>query len=202
MKICICLPAQDMVHTTFMNDLIQLIFYTHNGMSRDVQITQMNGCYLDLLRNQLVESALKMNPDYILMLDSDMRFPKDTAARLIRADKEIIGCNYTRRRPPFTPIACTAEDPNKRLDPNTVSGVGQVSILPTGVLMLKPSIFEKIKYPWFENTWRKSDNRLLGEDVMFCAKAGDLKIPIFCEHDLSREVRHSGQFDYGFEHLT
>lgn len=201
MKIVICLPAQDLVHATFMNCLNELLIYTHNGNTRHVSMCQMNGCYLDLLRNQLIENALNMEPDYILMLDSDMKFPKDTAARLIQADKDIIGCNYTRRRPPYSPIACIG-DGNTRLDPNSVSGITQVAIIPTGILLIKPEIFKQIAYPWFECQWRKKshdgklENRLLGEDVMFCAKAGDLKIPIWCENDLSREVAHSGQMDF------
>lgn len=195
MKVCIAMPAQDMVHTTFMMSVLNMCFYSRN-QGIELSVTQMNGCYLDLLRNQLVQSALKTNPDFILILDSDMTFPPNTLERLMLADKEIIGCNYVRRRPPFDPIACTAENPNNRIDPNQFSGTTQASIIPTGVMMIKTSVFSKIAYPWFENIWRKSDNRLVGEDVVFCAKAGDLKIPVFCDHDLSREIAHSGQMDF------
>lgn len=200
MKVCVCLPAQDMVHTTFFLSCTNMFFYSRNK-GIDISVTQQNGCYLDLLRNQLVQAALKTNPDYILMVDTDMVFPPETIERLASFDKEIIGCNYVRRRPPFTPIAMTHEDPNKILDPTTASGVGLASIIPTGVMMIKASVFQKIKYPWFENVWRRSDNRLVGEDVIFCAKAGEAKIPIYCDHDLSKFVRHSGQFDYGLEHI-
>lgn len=201
MKVCVCIPAQDMVHTTFFNSTIQCLFYSRNK-GIDIVIKQMNGCYLDLLRNQLIESALTEKPDRIIMLDSDMIFPNSTIEHLAQADKEVIGCNYTRRRPPFDPIACTFEDPNKRLDPHAATGIGPVSILPTGVMMLKPEIFEKIKFPWFENIWRLSDKKLVGEDVTFCAKVQEqAKSQVFCHHDLSKHVFHSGQFDFGFQHL-
>lgn len=201
MRIVICIPAQDQVHTTFMNDLVQLIMYTHNNTTRIVEIVQMNGCYLDLLRNQMIQSALERKPDNILMLDSDMRFPKETAARLIIANKEIIGCNYTRRRAPFTPIGMTG-DGNSRIDPIASKGITQVAIIPTGVMMLRPSVFDRIQYPWFECHWRreghngKPENRLIGEDVYFCAKANDAGIGVYCDHDLSRDIGHSGQMDY------
>ena len=196
MKICVCIPAQDTVLTTFFVDCTNMFFYSRNK-GIDISFNQMNGCYLDLLRNQLMQSALKTNPDYILMLDSDMRFPANTMERLAAHDKEVVGCNYTRRRADFSPIACTFEDPNKRVDPSQVSGLGKVSLLPTGIMMLKPSVLARIKYPWFENIWRKSDNRLVGEDVVFCAKVQEeAKTVVYCDHDLSREVAHSGQMDY------
>lgn len=200
MKVCVCIPAQQTVLTTFMVDMTNMFFYSRNK-GIDITFNQMNGCYLDLLRNQLVTSGLATNPDFIMMLDSDMRFPANTMERLIAADKEVIGCNYARRMPPFDPIACTIEDPNKRLDPKTVSGVGRVSILPTGIMMIKPDIFKRIQYPWFENIWR-ADKKLIGEDVVFCAKVQEqAKTFVHCDHDLSREVAHSGQFDFRFEHL-
>lgn len=199
MKVCVCIPAQDMVHTTFFNAMFQCAFYSKNK-GIDIVMTQMNGCYLDLLRNQLIKSALETKPDFIMMVDSDMVFPNSTIERLIGHDKEIVGCNYTRRRPPYDPIACTG-DGNTRVDPFKAKGVEPVALIPTGVIMIKPSVFEKMAYPWFENMWRKSDNRLVGEDVVFCAKAGDLKIPVYCDHDLSHHIKHSGQFDFGFEHL-
>jgi hypothetical protein len=205
MKVCICIPAQDMLHTTFFNAMFQAAFYARNK-GIEIVMSQMNGCYLDLLRNQLIQSALETKPDFILMADSDMIFPNSTIERLAGHDKEIVGCNYTRRRPPYDPIACSG-DGNTRINPILVKGVEPVAIIPTGLLMIKPSVFDKIAYPWFETIWRKKspegkpENRLIGEDVVFCAKAGDLKIPIYCDHDLSRHVKHSGQFDFGFEHL-
>lgn len=196
MKVCVSIPAQDSVLTTFMTDATNLFFYSRNK-GIDITYSTMNGCYLDLLRNQLIQEALKVKPDFILMLDSDMKFPPNTLERLMLADKEVIGCNYTRRRAPFDPIACTFEDPNKRLDPMVNFGVSRVSLLPTGIMMIKPAIFERIKYPWFENIWRKSDNRLVGEDVVFCAKVQEeAKTFVYCDHDLSKEVAHSGQMDF------
>lgn len=197
MKVCICIPAQDMLHTTFFNSCVQMMFYSRNK-GIEITVTQMNGCYLDLLRNQLVQSALKQNPDYILFLDSDMTFPHDTLERLLKEEKQIIGCNYMRRRPPHDGIACTFADPNKRVDPLAAVGIERVALLPTGVMLIKKEVFDLIPYPWFQTIWRKSDKKLIGEDIFFCASAGDNKIPIYCDHDLSKQVAHSGQFDYSF----
>lgn len=200
MKVCVCIPAQDTVLTSFMESTINMFFYSRNK-GIDVTYNRMNGCYLDLLRNQLIQAAQKTNSDFYMMIDSDMVFPPNTIERLIAHDKEFVGCNYTRRRAPFDPIACKG-DGNTRVDPLTSSGLEAIALMPTGVIMIKPSVFQKIQYPWFENIWRKSDNSLVGEDVVFCAKANKAGIPVYCDHDLSREIRHSGQFDYGFEHLT
>ena len=42
-----------------------------------------------------------MSADEILWVDTDMQFPEDALLRLLAHDKDIVGCNYRTRTPPY-----------------------------------------------------------------------------------------------------
>jgi ABC-type polar amino acid transport system ATPase subunit len=67
----------------------------------------VNGTLIADQREKLAMMALKHKADYMLFLDSDMRFPKNIANRLITHDKDIVACNYSTRRLPAKPVAWT-----------------------------------------------------------------------------------------------
>ncbi len=48
---------------------------------------------------------LEIKADYLLFVDADMRFPKDTLKILMAHDKDIIGVNATTRSEPVKPTA-------------------------------------------------------------------------------------------------
>jgi len=37
--------------------------------------------------------------------------------------------------------------------------------------------------------------------MYFCLKAKELEVPSFIDHDLSKEVRHIGSFEFRHEHI-
>jgi len=56
-------------------------------------------------RESLAKEALADGAEYILWVDSDMRFPKNTLERLLAHGKKIVGVNAVTRRKPVLPTA-------------------------------------------------------------------------------------------------
>ncbi|HEY6028335.1 MAG TPA: hypothetical protein VIV09_15670, partial [Pseudolabrys sp.] len=106
MKIGIVSPARDMVHTGYAFDLANMIGFTC-ATRPDITI----GSYVSLgtmifdQRIKLVREAMEEGCDYILWLDTDMRFPKDTLIRLLAHDRDIVAANYVTRQIPPEPVS-------------------------------------------------------------------------------------------------
>jgi hypothetical protein len=189
MRIAIGLPSTDSMYTDSVISLLRLVMSTKE---HEITVINQQGCYIDKSRNVIVMEAMKFKADYLLFLDSDMEIPPDTIRRLLAHNKDIIGCNYMRRKPPFSPIAIDKDKKNIEFGRK---GIESVNIVPTGVLLINMDIFSCMRYPWFDCEWR--DGIQYGEDTRFCAKTilGGVS-EIWCDHDLSAEINHIGVFKY------
>lgn len=197
MKIGIGLPTDDTMDTDCAISLMKLQTGGHQ-----FTVINMRGCYIDASRNSIVKHCKELGMDYLLFIDSDMTFPPDAFLRLLKEEKDIIGCNYAKRRPPHGSMAVGLD--GKFIDPRT-KGITQVMYVGTGFLLIKMSVFDKMPFPWFETKWGKmaTDSEEIiqyGEDTRFCARAwAHHQIPVFCHNDLSMEIGHIGQFPYKLE---
>lgn len=155
-------------------------------------------------RNKLAEEALKEGADYILWIDADMRFPKNTIETLIKNDKPIVGVNATTRTSPVKPTAknLTIDFENKvnhwiPVVSKNKTGLEKITAIGCGVMMVKREVFENTPKPWF---WFEQipGDKLLGEDVYFCVKAQDAGYDTYVNHDLSNMIGHVGSYTYSW----
>ncbi|HEU0117442.1 MAG TPA: hypothetical protein VFR09_02310 [Alphaproteobacteria bacterium] len=181
--VAIALPTGDMVHADF---AVRLATMCLNPGARTCIINAKTSL-IALGRNQCAEAAKLAGATHMLFLDSDMVFPLDTIARLLKHDKDVVGAVYSQRRPPFHPLGMTIEGEHIHV----TQGLQKMKIIPTGCMMIKLSVFDKLPKPWFTNG--VEDGKILGEDYYFCEQARKAGFDIWCDGDLSREVGHIGQ---------
>jgi cellulose synthase/poly-beta-1,6-N-acetylglucosamine synthase-like glycosyltransferase len=157
-------------------------------------------------RNQLVKTALEAKCDYIVFIDADMRFPKDTIMHLLKHNKDIIGVNATTRTEPVMPTAKNLtinEDGSCIWLPiysNGLKGISKADGIGCGVMMIKAIIFAKLEEPYFYFE-QLPNNKILGEDIYFCIKAKDAGIDTWVDHDLSMGIKHIGQYTYSWANI-
>ena len=63
--------------------------------------------------------------------------------------------------------------------------------LPTGCLLIKMTVFDKITKPWFSG--RVEGEHIIGEDMYFCECAAAAGLEIWQDVALSQEVGHIGE---------
>lgn len=199
--VAVCVPARDMVHTGFMLDLVHAVAQ-HATTSRDQILTKVSrGTLLVDQRNTLVEESLEDGATHVLWVDSDMRFPSDLIKRLLERDVDIVAANCSRRRPPAAFIALKVDEDGPRnvqtLPDST--GLEEVTAIGFGVMMVKREVFEKMPKPWHQLVWNTRDERFVGEDAAWCFAAQDLGFKVHIDHDISKEILHTGTHDYGCE---
>lgn len=166
---------------------------------KDVQVTLIKSSVLPETRAMLVSRCLDMGATHMLFLDDDMKFPPDTIARLLNHNLAVVAVNYPRKNLEARPTAY-ADEPDY-VGPvwsgDRASGLQQVAYCGFGIMLIDMRVFEKLSLPLFSFEPQPPDYiKYMGEDAYFCRKLADAGIPLFIDHDLSKQCSHIGDMEY------
>jgi hypothetical protein len=194
-KLLIAVPCRDMVHSLFTMSLTELV-KTCVLAGLDTHVTYDMSTILLNQRERLADAAIKTKSDYLLWLDSDMMFPSTTALRLIGHDKDVVAANYMKRSVPLTSVAYpTVNDWDNWLPLESQAELEPVEGIGMGCMLIKTDILQHIEKPWFE--FEYSEGSWHGEDFYFQRKLREVGYTIYVDMNLSRQVRHIGQWAFG-----
>lgn len=192
-SLAICTPSGRLPSWSYAFCLARMVGCIKSFSRATVQIEL--GYATDAARIRLVDFTKREGYSHILFLDDDMSFPGDTADRLIAHDKDIVGANYTSRVFPVRPLA--VKD-SKHHASRGRSGLEKVDIVPTGIMMVRMSVFERLPLPWFQTTFQpESPLDPMSDDVYFCHLARKHGFDVWVDHDLSMEIGHAGTIEFG-----
>lgn len=201
-NIAICVPARDEVSTGFAHDLaiMSARFYGNAQAGTSFNVNFVAGTLIADQRQKLVMMAIKQGADYILFLDSDMRFPSYLLERMLAHDKDIVACNYATRRLPVKTVAFSDFAELKCIYSLDKNGLEEVDAVGMGAMLIKTEIFKKLPLPWFSISYLPSGNMYIGEDIYFCKLAQANGMKVYVDHDLSKDVRHIGVMEFTHDH--
>lgn len=149
--------------------------------------------YVHMARNHLVSAARLAEATHLLFIDSDMAFSPHTLDRLLRHDRQVVGCAARIRRPPFqTNVKELVGDTYMSLPVG--SGLQQVDLLGTAIVLIKMEVFDVVPEPWFT-----VGGDVLGEDANFSRKCTAHGVDLWCDWQASKEVRHLVSYWIGLE---
>ena len=204
MRLAICLPCRDIVQTGFAYDLARLTAYwsaRYVPQGGALHLFTSAGTLIADQRENLVKEALNVNADWILFLDTDMRFPKDVFDRLSAHDKPIVAANYSTRGLPAKPVAFKNARCNEYVYTTADSkGLEEVYAVGMGVMLIKAEAVRNIPMPWFQIGYAAGTGNFFGEDIHFCHKAAQHGFKTLIDHDVSKIVKHIGTFEYTLDH--
>lgn len=208
MKTLIAIPCTDLLHTAFVQSLMQADLKPLGEISLRFQ---KNTLVYDG-RNLLAIDAITSGYDQVLWLDSDITFPPDMPAKLTYAmSKANVGMAtgiyvnrhshphpilYKKIAPPekqsngtFTKQVETYEDiPNDSIFPVAGAGFGCVLIRTS----LLKEVFDKYGPPFTPLPWAS-------EDISFCYRVGLLGQHIVATSQI--RLGHVGQYEYTVDDL-
>lgn len=212
MRVSIAYPCHDTVASAFAYDLAALMMYTTAQMPEDweIGVNMVTGTYVHSAREKLLLDLMRMDVDYILWLDADMRFPRDTFFRLLEHDKDVVGCNYSKRTVQSDFVAIEELDWENRCSTRLETNADSTGLVPVDalgfgcVLMKTHKLYDALPdlndEPWFWFERHPGQLGIIGEDVFFCRILKEAGIDIFVDQDLSKEIRHIGQFEFECRH--
>jgi hypothetical protein len=160
-----------------------------------LHIMNRTGSMLPVNRTELAKEMVKQDCTHILWLDDDMTFPADTAHRLLAAGKSIVGCNASRKSPPYSPTAIGL-DKKHLFTMAENKGLEEVIHVGMAVMLTDARIFKGLEEPWFPMTWSPERKQYVGEDVYFCHLMRSMGLKVWVDHDLSKEIGHIGPYAY------
>lgn len=179
MTILICTPARDLVHL----DTAMCLASLARATPREIPLAFFGpkGASIAHLRNFAVQVALDQGAEAILWIDSDMVFPPDALARLLRHEREMVGATYRRRGPPYTALG-------KITGVAGPDGLAAADHLPGGLILVRRHVYEAVAAPWYQDRYEPAAT----EDVTFCEAARATGFDIWCDVALTAEVQHVG----------
>ena len=210
-KLAVLVPCMESVKAHFAFDLVNLFDFIHrnpkNPAGVNHGILQMNiepqliihqTSILPLGRVMLVEHAMKAGAEWMLMLDSDMRFPCEIAHRLLVHNRPVVACQYAKKVKGVPPVI------RYEASPETLQGLVQVQSVATGCLLVHRSVFERLPKPWFAFISVPGDALganedacpILGEDIYFSRICNEYDIPLFVDFETSKHVGHVGNVEF------
>ena len=205
-KVAICVPCRDELMSGFCFDLAKLVQYEALRGKVDIHLLQMTGTLIFTQREKLAEEALAWGADYLMWVDSDMRFPKDTLEEMLKHNVDIVGVNATTRREPINSTALHLVIKNEKehswihIDSLNNNGIEKCTAVGFGLTVIKASVFRKVSRPWFNVIW-SDHGAIIGEDVHFCIKCQDTGYDVYVDHDTSRQIGHIGTRSFGWKDI-
>lgn len=165
------------------------------GHQLQFYVCSIGKVFTALARERIAEEAVKMDMDYLFMIDDDMTSDPDLFESLYRHDKDIIAALAFTRSEPHSPVIYRL---NSGYDPVEHSNyyinytvfdypkdtLVECDAVGFGAVLIKCDVLRKMKKPWFMSTAGS------GEDIHFCHKAGKDGFKIFM--DTSVKLGHIG----------
>ena len=197
--VSVCVPCRDVVDSGFAFDLARCVA-AHTAATRDrVLLFQNQGTLIVNQRQELAQASLDVGATHILFIDADMRFPKDAIFRLLQRYEAIVAVNYSTRKLPLQPVAFRDDTTTERVyTEQDDTGLESVAAIGMGLMLIKAEVFQKMPKPWFFVPYQ--NGIYTGEDIFFCRTAREFGFEVLLDHDLSKEVRHIGAFEFSNAH--
>lgn len=187
-KVTIGIPSTDYVHLYFALSLSRVTKATKAPLS----LATGKGSNICKNRNLLVHMAHEAQAEFLLFIDNDLSFPPHTIDHMVEiADErklDILGCNYLLKQPPHKSLYTLKKDCRNQ----EFTGIDEVARLPTGMMLIRMKVFERLKPPYFiyEPLYEDGIETVGTEDYPFCDRARNAGIAIWMDFLLSFELVH------------
>lgn len=156
-----------------------------------IDFITMQSCDIVSSRTWITQQAIEKGATHLFFVDSDMLFPHDTIRKLVAQDKDVIGCDYNKRKYPVESTVTLLPGTEKKTDESY-----KVAVAATGTMLINLRVFKEKEWtgPYFNFGRDKFGRHVLGEDAWFCYSVAELGYEVWVDPTI--KVFHLGEFGY------
>ena len=215
MKIAICIPRHGDTKGDFTISLARMLVHTMGRQidsaagprTPEIEIFSTSSSDLPRNRTELLKRAMAWQARYLLWLDSDHVFPRDSLLRLLAHRLPVVGCNQPRRSDPTGPVAVRLNAAGEMEHVWTsealakAGAVEEVYHVGLALCLIDMNVLHQVKahvergVGW--DQWNPFDRRRLpgttarmGVDASFFAELREAGVKIHVDHGLSWLIGH------------
>lgn len=204
MKISLCIPGENFNKDVVM-DIIRFLFEA-KGANWDISLSMDYDPNVYYVRNKLLGGDVgrgtnqkpyngEMEYDYVLWIDSDIRFNFKMVEKLIKSEKDVICGLYRMRDLTHFAIVKDMDDAyfaeHKTYKFFNVTDFNEmkekelfkVDYTGMGICLVSRKALESLEYPWFRPVWKSVGDMkdFTSEDVGFCISLRKAGFDIWCD---------------------
>lgn len=196
--VAILTPTAGQVEAGYVQSLAGLLL----NPPQDVKLSYLSSSSSSISgnRHSLVRHALRTDCTHVLFIDSDMMVMTGALHQLLRHDRDIVGCNYTKRYPGAGFTAVRMDERGYIETGPEQSGLEECAAMGLGLCLIKREVLEAFgeKEAMFPFGFQDETGNYVGEDVMFMKACREKGFKVWCDHDTSKMVSHIGTFIYNW----
>lgn len=185
-RVAICVPSGALVHADF---ALCLATMTHALSHVPLGLISAKSAIVADARNMGVDFALEIGAAFLLFIDSDIIFPRDSLQRLLERNLDVVGATYSRRTPPIQALG----DVSPYQPSDAPAGLILMNRMPAGFLLVRTKLFESLARPIFRFRADERTGTNISEDYDFSDRINQSGHRIWCDRQLTRELGHIGQ---------
>jgi len=194
MKIVLCIPGDTYIREV----MVDIVNFTREAQALNwdlyVQLEYTSNIYK--VRNKLLGGNVnlgkeqkpfngKIEYDYVLWIDSDIRFNIEMIKTLLSHKKDVITGLYRMTNGKYSAMInnedfISYEDLQKKRDENDMK-IFTVNSCGMGICLMSRKALETIKYPWFRPIYNEHNGNFLGEDTAICVQLRRAGFDIYCD---------------------
>ena len=210
MKIAICTPYYASVTADYSVSLAMMIAWTLTDANilvdgqrtiPDINVFMGHCSTLPRGRNHLAKAAAEWGGDYLLWIDADHSFPRQSLLRLLALQLPVVGVNQpTRSTPPRSSAVSLNGEPVRTTKETAEAGlVEEVDFPGLAFCLVEMRVIHALRStgtPLFESRlWGEgvASSESMGEDVHFFRRVREAGFPVHVDHALSWDIRHAHQ---------
>ena len=139
----IAMPCYDSVKINTMLSIFQTIQLLGKG-GIEIGINTIKSPLIHQSRNYLTSVFLTTDYTHLLFIDSDVEFSPEAVLHMLMAKKDIICTPYRAKNPDLSNSTYTVKFPDPKAIPILPGGLVEITAGPTGLMLIKREVFEKI----------------------------------------------------------
>lgn len=192
-KLAVCIPARDQMHTATSFCLYQLATVLTN-LGIDNKLFVSSGTLIVNQRHELIKAAKEWSATHVMFIDSDMEFTPQCVLSLLDRQLQVVAGAYSKRAEPFVATAWyKIGDWNSHVT-DFNDDIVQCDAIATGFMLIEMTVFDTLPQPWFKLGWY--NDQYVGEDIEFCRMLLDHNIPLYLDMTVSKKLGHLGTKSY------